>query len=614
LTFQDFSLPLPIACLLYIPICFIQCSDACAQELGFYKKIFFNNNVKILSEKHGEKIKSECTMICYCYRENAGVDICFNRLQYLTGVKVFRFNDHKGKYTEIEPVCDFSDAETDANYTGLKRFIVYLPYTGKYKITYSLAADDLILAGLPNQNINEFDSCSFTYKIPSKYTLLYRIDGDSSLISHFNEKNSHNFKIYTDHKLFEYTILGENSFFQAPLTANLRVMVVPSEYSVTPEKYFNQWYKKQLDENEILGNESKQIIDSLCFNISDTIEIVKKLYRFISLNINYVGMFDSWDAFIPQPVDEVIKKRFGDCKNMANLLTSVLNYKKIKAYYGITSSINHYSDMDFPSLASADHAICVVRVSDQWYFLDPTNKSARDLSPSGFIQGRSVLVMDNDNPFYLKIPFMPDNFSVKKISHEISFQENSVEGSFTATYSGYLLQALRESCYSFMKPVFSQLLEIYTLGHNSTLTIKTIDYCLTDTTCRVTGTTNLSGQCLYTLTDNKIALFPDFVEIPDVLAMSNRKFNIKTQMQFWYQLEYNLHFGHNVELQQYDPVYFNNNGLVYTFNVIQDNPQDIKILTEYKMPFNIIKGEDLNTLMQCSGIIQKTLKNAIEIR
>jgi hypothetical protein len=590
------------------------CTGLHAQEIGYYKMNYLKSDIAVSYSKNSGKVVTSNEIYLTALQPNAGVNIYFNRLQTFQEFEVYQKKENSPKYTMINPVAEVTGAETGVTYSGLNRVILYLPDTGKFKVIYKLEAADLLLAGALNLADESFDSVKYSYKLSPKLRLLFKIDGDSSCIVHYKGKSTEDFKIYPKQSLNDYILIQQQQNLQMPLASNLRVLIVPDEYSGNPEVYFSGWYFRQLGENRKLNEVSRQIADSICGDLSDTLSIINALFRYVNQKINYVGLFDSWNAFIPIPVDDVLQKRFGDCKNMANLLTSLLDYKGIEAYYGITASIYHPVDMDFPSLASGDHAICVVRVKSEWLFLDPTNKLSMELIPPGYIQGRHVLVLDQEHPFFLKIPSRSADKNLKQVNLELNYNDNNLDGTFDAKMTGYCRQEIVGNYFALGRQLFPKLLSPAVLGSFFEFSVESIDYSFDDTIFNVAGKINSRNFTVEKLKNGNSALFPDFVQIPDVFTGSNQKFEVIVGEAQRYELKYNLQFEHPVRLCPYSPVLFDEDGLVYKMAVTQSGAQSFQISVVYEIPYSIIRVDDLDKVKTCSQLIYRTMRHAIEIQ
>lgn len=581
-----------------------------SQDIGYYDAKYYKSFV---TANRSGRLVSENEVYVKSLRPNAGIDIVFNKLQVIKNFHVYSRYINSQNYFEIKPVAELTGAETDENYSGTSRLIVYLPDTGFYKIIYTLEADDPMLAGILNPVDENFDSLRYIYKIPEKYRLLYKIDGDSSCILHSLNKKTEEFVIYPKIKMEDYVMFASMDQFQMPVYSNLRVLILPAEYESDPEKYFADWYFRSLHDNNVLNDASMRFADSICSGITDSLEIVKTIFSYVNQKINYIGLFDTWNAFIPQNVNKVLQKRFGDCKNMANLLTSLLQYKGIKAYYGITASVYYPVEMDFPCLASGDHAICVVRCSGQWYFLDATNKLMLELRPPGYIQGRTVLVLDESDPFYLKVPLLPVSQNLSSLRLDLFCDSAGIGGTFESHNSNFFRQNLLDMYYSMGNPVFFKMLPQLVIGVHFHYNTNNVSYIISDTSFDIQGRIDMPEEVIMKLQNQRLALFPGFVTVPSALNVSNRKFDMVTTQPSKCSYHYHFTFDHDVDLAEKDPVAYRKDGIAFEFSVVQIGPREIMIETSYEFEYTVYRVSDLDYLNECSALIYHTLRDAIEL-
>jgi hypothetical protein len=75
---------------------------------------------------------------------------------------------------------------------------------------------------------------------------------------------------------------------------------------------------------------------------------------------------------------------------MAFLIHSILKSYEIESNLALSASITHAFDLDFPSIASADHIICCVKKNGKWIYLDATEISCQYGFPSTQIQGKHI--------------------------------------------------------------------------------------------------------------------------------------------------------------------------------------------------------------------------------
>lgn len=95
--------------------------------------------------------------------------------------------------------------------------------------------------------------------------------------------------------------------------------------------------------------------------------------RFVQEQVRYTGVEIGTGAYRPSPPNEVLRRRYGDCKEKALLTVTLLRALEIDAAPALVSSRwqHHLSDR-LPSPADFDHAIVRVRLGHETYWVDPT--------------------------------------------------------------------------------------------------------------------------------------------------------------------------------------------------------------------------------------------------
>src|SRR6201999_2976434 len=100
----------------------------------------------------------------------------------------------------------------------------------------------------------------------------------------------------------------------------------------------------------------------------------------------------------------VLNKKYGDCKGMANLTRSLLVALGFDARLCWIGTDHIAYDYSTPSLAVDNHMICALNYKGRFYFLDATESYIGFGQYAQRIQGRQVLIEDGDNFLLQRIP------------------------------------------------------------------------------------------------------------------------------------------------------------------------------------------------------------------
>ena len=89
-------------------------------------------------------------------------------------------------------------------------------------------------------------------------------------------------------------------------------------------------------------------------------------------NIRYIAYEDGYSGYIAAGAQDVLAKKFGDCKGMANLLTEMLKLAGYDSHFTWIGTRQLPYPQSMPALCVNNHAICTLNFSGKTYFLDAT--------------------------------------------------------------------------------------------------------------------------------------------------------------------------------------------------------------------------------------------------
>jgi hypothetical protein len=100
-------------------------------------------------------------------------------------------------------------------------------------------------------------------------------------------------------------------------------------------------------------------------------------------------------GYEPNPASRVFRNKYGDCKDKATLLISMLNALGVPAFYAILPT-NRAPELvkDIPFLYQFDHCIVAIREGDRYLYIDPVEFNRYGNLPS-MDQGRDILVFED---------------------------------------------------------------------------------------------------------------------------------------------------------------------------------------------------------------------------
>jgi transglutaminase-like putative cysteine protease len=194
------------------------------------------------------------------------------------------------------------------------------------------------------------------------------------------------------------------------------------------------------DLNTQPNTELKSIVDGIVATSKSEIEIVKNVFYWVQQNIQYVAFEQGMRGLIPHPGSYVCEKRYGDCKDMANLIVNMLSLANVKAYHTWIGTRNlPYKYSDVPTPLVDDHMIATYIGNDgQYYFLDATSDYTAFGYPSSMIQGKEALIGKGPDQFEIKsVPVIDRKMNLMTDSMALHIDTNVIVGSGSSSLTGY---------------------------------------------------------------------------------------------------------------------------------------------------------------------------------
>ncbi len=131
-------------------------------------------------------------------------------------------------------------------------------------------------------------------------------------------------------------------------------------------------------------------------NVSEAL-LVRRVVESVTRDIRYVGLEFGIHGYQPYRTDQVWTRRFGDCKDQATLLVTLLGLAGVDARVALvrTRRLGRVPEA-LPTLAAFDHAI--VWLPDRDLYVDPTARTFGLGELPALDQGAQVLILDPDVP------------------------------------------------------------------------------------------------------------------------------------------------------------------------------------------------------------------------
>ncbi|PBQ31945.1 hypothetical protein CNR22_09240 [Sphingobacteriaceae bacterium] len=227
------------------------------------------------------------------------------------------------------------------------------------------------------------------------------------------------------------------------------------------------WYRFLIKNVDISTDDYLvSLTDSLLKNCNSDLEKTKQLFYWVQNKIAYLAYEDGLGGYVPREASVVCKRRFGDCKDMANLIVKMGHIAKLPIYPAwIGTRDIPYQFSEFPVPFCANHMIAAYISKTDTIFLDGTGKSHPFRLPTSMIQGKEALIgIDNMHFAIAKVPFIEKERTIEHDSVILTLLPNNrIEGLGYYQLTGYekvtLSNYLDKKSYQLQKNYLKAILE-----------------------------------------------------------------------------------------------------------------------------------------------------------
>jgi|SRR5579875_112896 len=160
------------------------------------------------------------------------------------------------------------------------------------------------------------------------------------------------------------------------------------------------WYANLTASQRDSTPEIQAKVNSLTANAKTTMDKIGAITSYVQRQIRYVAIEIGIGGWRPHTADEVFKNQFGDCKDKATLLMTMLRDAGIPSHYVVVQVRRGIVQPKFPSAGYFDHVIVAIELPDD---VPTANLYALASDPK---LGK-LLFFDPTNP-YTPVGYLPD--------------------------------------------------------------------------------------------------------------------------------------------------------------------------------------------------------------
>ena len=213
----------------------------------------------------------------------------------------------------------------------------------------------------------------------------------------------------------------------------LQVSTLPSWQTIS------NWYVSLAKTQQAATPEIKALVAEITAGKATPEEKAKAIFYYVEDKTRYVSIDFGKSAFQPHPASQVCSNKYGDCKDMTNLLITMLREAGIKANPALLNAGSKSVKSDLlPNLLTMDHVVCVAEIGGKQYWLDATAQVCPwgDI-PTGDRGCQALLIQDSGKGDWVTIPggTPDDNRTTQTVKLTLD-PDGSAKGTVTITGTG----------------------------------------------------------------------------------------------------------------------------------------------------------------------------------
>jgi len=182
------------------------------------------------------------------------------------------------------------------------------------------------------------------------------------------------------------------------------------------------WYTALTQSSRNSTPQIKQKVTELTSGIADPLGKMRALTEYVQQHIRYFAIEIAIGGYQPHPAGDVFNHQYGDCKDKATLLSTMLHEIGIESFYVLIDTDRGIVRPDYPS-TRFDHAILAIRLPDsipdgglfamvkhptlgRLLFFDPTNEYVPLGYLPSYLQDNYGLVVTPEGGELLSLPLL----------------------------------------------------------------------------------------------------------------------------------------------------------------------------------------------------------------
>jgi len=229
----------------------------------------------------------------------------------------------------------------------------------------------------------------------------------------------------------------------------------------------SRWYYRLSKPKLAVDDSLRMEVQRLTASCETEKEKVFAIYHFVAQKVRYMGLGTGVKkGFEPKPATETYQTRYGVCRDVATLMTAMLNEAQIPANVVLTGA-GYEMEKEIPNIWFNHAIVALKNENDEYYYADPTVENNPDLLLSAEHEQDVLICTPSGEPLG-RTPFMPAEQNMGYLTAHSELQPNGdLASELTFTTDGIYDMAFRSFCKSMppqqIQNIWHQILQsVYT--------------------------------------------------------------------------------------------------------------------------------------------------------
>ncbi len=239
---------------------------------------------------------------------------------------------------------------------------------------------------------------SFNIEAPSTEKILYQVYFDDQTPQITEKEGKKTYK-FTWERTGSYTTASE---FECRNQAPKVVVTSPLLQQISKDqkpswKAFGSWYLNAISDKSDTPEMVKDIADSVTAGLDTNLEKMEAIFKYCTENYRYEQHYLEYGEVIPNKVSDIIKHKYGDCKDYSFLMYELANSVGIPAKLALCHrGRGRFHPVKMP-VSQFNHCILALEDNGQYYWYDGTNQTGMGGITLDDLINQYALVIDEES-------------------------------------------------------------------------------------------------------------------------------------------------------------------------------------------------------------------------